>query len=326
MGPLMYFLDRFNADTLFSLNFDGLNLNSSFYALGMALDAPSFIELSPGDSPVNAPSPPGPLFADIDGTAGDDVLNGTSSADTINGFGGNDTIDGGLGNDIINGGDGDDVIIFSATNTSTSNSDTMDGGAGIDTFQVTSISAPGTRAVDLTAGEFLLGTFGGDIRGTLTNIENVEYSGTTNFDIRGDGGANILTVTGDSVNIIEGMGGNDTINAGGGQDVVDAGAGNDLIIDDNAWPSDGSEDDSYDGGTGIDTIDVSQGSGTTTNDVVVNLDTGFIVVGGANRDSLANIENAIVDGDGNITGSAVNNVLTAIGSGTNEPALSTFWE
>jgi len=82
MGPLMYFLDRFHADTLFSLNFDGLNLNSSFYALDMALDAPSFIELTPDDNPVNAPTPPGPLFAVINGTAGDDNLVGTASPDT----------------------------------------------------------------------------------------------------------------------------------------------------------------------------------------------------------------------------------------------------
>ena len=51
-----------------------------------------------------------PLYANIDGTPGDDTLNGSADADTINGFAGNDVINGYGGDDILNGGDDDDVI------------------------------------------------------------------------------------------------------------------------------------------------------------------------------------------------------------------------
>ena len=257
----MYFLDRLNTDNLFSLNFDNLAIGVDYKAMTIALAPPS-------GSPVNAPQPPGPLFANIDGDAGDNVLFGTNAADVINGFGGNDTLDGGTGsgvvsdgNDIINGGDGDDSIVYSATSTGSSNVDTNDGGNGNDTFSVTNLAASSfTFAVDLTAGEFTFGTFGGTVRGTLINIENVSYSGLADFDIRGDGGANILTATGDTVNIIEGMGGNDDINAGGGQDTVDAGAGNDIIRDtQGARPAD---NDVYDGGTGKDRSRISKASKT----------------------------------------------------------------
>jgi Ca2+-binding RTX toxin-like protein len=54
-------------------------------------------------------------MAEIDGTAGNNLLNGTANADTINGLGGSDTINGAGGNDTINRGDGNDLITGAST-------------------------------------------------------------------------------------------------------------------------------------------------------------------------------------------------------------------
>ena len=90
---------------------------------------------------------------DIDGTAGDDVLNGTDNGDDIDGAAGNDTInaaggddyvEGGQGNDTVNGGEGDDGLHGSEGDdtingeggedyvTGDAGNDTIDGGTGDD--------------------------------------------------------------------------------------------------------------------------------------------------------------------------------------------------
>jgi len=61
------------------------------------------------------------------GTSGNDTLHGGGGNDTIHGGDGNDTIDGFGGSNTINAGNGDDTIVFHST-------DTVDGGAGKDTF------------------------------------------------------------------------------------------------------------------------------------------------------------------------------------------------
>ncbi len=76
---------------------------------------------------------------DLDGTAGDDVINGTNTTDRVHGLGGNDTLTGNDGNDIINGGAGNDSL--SGGNGADwldggAGNDIMDGGAGADTFML----------------------------------------------------------------------------------------------------------------------------------------------------------------------------------------------
>ena len=78
---------------------------------------------------------------------------------------------------------------------------------------------------------------------TLTNIENVDFSDVTSFD---------LVLNGDAkANILKGGSGNDIIDGGSGDDKIYAGAGNDKV-----YASLGS--DYEDGGDGIDTFIIDE--------------------------------------------------------------------
>ena len=232
----MYFLDRFNSDTLFSFKFDALDLSSSFKTMDMALAAPLFTEFAPlqvvvpeaqhasedagesvaPDDGVNAPTPPGPLFAIINGTAGDDVLNGTASPDTINGLAGNDTINGGGGADTINGGDGDDYMILNWNE----GSDDFFGGSGSDTIDLSDPNFTSGLMFDLAAGTYQFGTADSveNVRGTQNN-DTISGSSSVN-DLWGNGGNDV----------INGLGGNDTLRDGDGDDTVNGGTGSDTFI------------------------------------------------------------------------------------------------
>lgn len=222
------------------------------------------------------------LNNEIAGGLDDDIINGGAGDDILDGgfFGGSS---GTTGTDTINGGAGNDVIIYSRDGTSGSDIDNNDGGAGIDTYSVTNLNDLGNNwSVDLTAGQMYFGDFGGSVRGNLTNIENILYTSTSAFDIRGDGGVNVLSSTGDSANEIEGMAGDDIINAGDGNDFVEGGAGADDM----------------DGGAGFDTLRYN----TSNAGVTVNLALGTSSGGHAVGDTFINFEN--------ITGSDFNDILT----------------
>ncbi|HYJ82036.1 MAG TPA: calcium-binding protein, partial [Allosphingosinicella sp.] len=70
-------------------------------------------------------------MADINGTAGADLLFGAAAADLISGGDGNDVLFGGAGDDHLVGGDGDDVLRGEAGN------DLLEGGAGNDDLSST---------------------------------------------------------------------------------------------------------------------------------------------------------------------------------------------
>ena len=212
----------------------------------------------------------------INGGAGDDMLYGGRGADILNGGDGNDILNGGFkdhgpnfistGSDIINGGAGDDIIIYSNTDTSSSDVDTIDGGTGTDTFVVDNILFD-TRAVDLTAGFFIFGQLDNifAVRGNLSNIENVTVSGAV--QVRGDAGDNVIRGTspdGNSFggNVFEGMGGNDTIWGGGDDDSIDGGTGNDMLYGETGADTihGGDGDDLLDGGDGNDDLTGGEGA------------------------------------------------------------------
>jgi Ca2+-binding RTX toxin-like protein len=74
---------------------------------------------------------------DIDGTAGDDVLDGTEVMDRITGFGGDDILNGGNGDDTLSGGDGADTLqggIGDDILEGGTGDDVLMGGAGDDTY------------------------------------------------------------------------------------------------------------------------------------------------------------------------------------------------
>ena len=188
----------------------------------------------------------------VNGT-GANVINGMAGNDTINAGGGNDTIDAGDGNDSVDAGDGDDTIVDTIAMFAT-NDDVFDGGAGIDTL-VHDLSWVSSVTFDLTAGWSM---YNGN-RDQLISIENLTVGGAAT--VIGSAVANVLTVNGTGANVINGMAGDDTIIAGGGNDTIDGGSGADSILagdgDDVINDTDGTTNDVYNGGAGIDRLDYS---------------------------------------------------------------------
>ncbi|HBS32387.1 MAG TPA: hypothetical protein DEA40_11700, partial [Parvularcula sp.] len=177
---------------------------------------------------------------------GNDWYDGLSGIDTIDGGGGDDTLIGGLANDSVLGGADDDLLIGFESNGATSPSsfdtdtliggdgndtivgavnDVIDGGAGVDTLDLSSVGVG--REVRV-----------GAVFGLLETNLNLEIIIGTNFNDSLQGlDQDILLVGG---------GGDDTLIGGSGDDTVRGGAGSD----------------SLNGGvTGFDVVDYSDSSG-----------------------------------------------------------------
>jgi uncharacterized delta-60 repeat protein len=317
----------------FALTFNSDGSISKGYLLGTeSID--HFIGTSSGDI----------LF----GLAGDDELYGGSGNDTLYGGDGNDTLNGGhgidtvdykdsgsdlvinlesgsgsgvdIGNDALSeiekviAGSGDDQIIGLASLSSNldggqgddvlaggSANDLLNGGVGFDTVDYESSQSDLT--INLQLG-FATGTDVG--RDSLSKIENAT----------GGNGNDVITALSNSKALLEGGGGNDTLNGGNaadtlyggdGNDVVNAGNGNDLIVG-----GDGAGNDRYNGGYGIDTVKYSSAQAGIT----VNLTSGTATSSAGDdaahigNDVLSLIENVIA-GDFNDTliGSSLANRL-----------------
>ncbi len=163
-----------------------------------------------------------------------------------------------------------------------SGAETMFGGAGIDTL-------------DLSIGNFIY-TFNTE---TGESVEYGSFESFLEFEIFIFGGANDTITTHSTFGVVE---------------TVFGGGGNDTIIDSTGT---GLTDlDTYDGGAGTDTIRFTSPD-LTDNRWVVNLATGFMTFEGDNRDVLTGFENVIVDNGAGIVGDNNDNVLTAIGSFNN---------
>ena len=129
--------------------------------------------------------------AQVQGTAGNDVITLREGNEKAFGLAGDDVLQGGLGDDVL------------------------DGGAGFDTADYTTSSA----GVTIDLGLITAQNSGGAGRDTLIAIEGV----------RGSAFADILT--GNAVaNVLTGGGGNDTLRGNGGSDVIDGGAGIDTAV------------------------------------------------------------------------------------------------
>ena len=136
--------------------------------------------------------------------------------------GGNDIITGTAGSNVISTGDGNDTIIDLQA-MGPADDDVYNGGNGIDTL-VHDLNWVSTVTFDLTAGFAMLN---GSNRDQLISIENLTVGGSAT--VIGSAVANVLTVNGTGANVINGLAGNDTIDAGDGNDTIDGGAGNDTI-------------------------------------------------------------------------------------------------
>jgi Ca2+-binding RTX toxin-like protein len=183
-------------------------------------------------------------------------FSGGFGADTLDGGGGNDTLKGGDGNDTLLGGAGNDYLLYAESFFSATNVDSFDGGIGSDTFVISSFSL-GAATINLLSGKLLDGAA---LRGTITNVENVQVAGSQN--VTGDAGDNVISNTLSGDNIFSGLAGNDTLNGGGGVDRLYGGRGNDTL--DGGFGNDrirgGNGNDTIIGGSGTDNIKGNKGN------------------------------------------------------------------
>jgi Ca2+-binding RTX toxin-like protein len=115
----------------------------------------------------------------------------------------------------------------------------------------------------------------------------------------GDGDDYVESFAGND--ILDGGDGNDHLYAGSGNDIVDGGAGDDLIVG-----GDGAGNDTYRGGSGVDTVKYT----SATKAISVNLSAGKASGTEINNDKLYDIENLIAgDGSDTIVGGIVSNYL-----------------
>jgi Ca2+-binding RTX toxin-like protein len=221
------------------------------------------------------------------GGEADDNFDGLAGNDTINGNGGNDTLAGGLGNDLIDGGMGDDV---------------MTGGLGDDTYVVdseddiiTELATGGTDTVKTDLAFYGLED--------LPQVENLTYTGTTDFMGLGNALANTITGgigndllwggEGVAIDTLIGGAGNDFLEGGGGADKMTGGLG----------------DDTYDVDNAADVVTELTGVGSGNDTIYTSLKTFTLAT-----TALANVENLTASqSTGNsysLTGNTLNNTIT----------------
>ena len=122
--------------------------------------------------------------AAVTGGGGNDPLYGSYGDDTVAGGDGNDSLHGDTGNDKLYGGANDDSLDGGA------GADTMVGGLGNDTYVVddaldvvTEAASGGTDSVQTLLASLTL----------ATNVENLTYTGSSNFTGTGNAAANVIT-------------------------------------------------------------------------------------------------------------------------------------
>ena len=287
------------------------------------------------------------------GSEGNDQLRGDDQAnqlidgagvDLLEGRDGNDTLVAvaDMDRDTLIGGEGNDVFIAQDTDANTHRliyNDTMDGGAGDDTFFFNRGISPHYSGRDRTEYNEVLGGEGNDTlsfegagdqravrissaagQGDTIWVENthgqryvratgIENITGTDIDNMGD----TIDATG-SDNIIQGLGGNDTIKGYGGADVIDGGEGDDTLHG-------GTGDDYLIGGAGADRI-----YGGTGNDTIVSGTEADHIFGEAGDDLIT--INAATGGADIIDGGEGSDTLTIEGDtnvtiNLNDPFAST---
>ena len=241
------------------------------------------------------------------GEGGDDVLRGKGGDDFLEGGAGNDKLYGGDAKDYLAGGVGDDRLYGDAGDDALEaheGDDWLDGGAGNDLMH--GGTGDDTYVVD-SAGDIVTEEIGGGghdrviggVSYALTvNIEDLTLTGSADITGIGNGLGNAMTNEGTGWVVLNGGGGNDTLNAGtqvgyhdraneayggDGDDVIRGGgsqlnawgdAGNDTLIGSSAG-------DYLHGGDGNDTV-----SGGAGNDYITGGLGADVLSGGAGADRL----------------------------------------
>ena len=235
-----------------------------------------------------------------------DIENVTFKGDydvIITGDDGNNIIRAGDGDDYTYGGKGNDIIYANL------GKDFEDGGDDIDTY-VIDTDMNYVPVIDLKLETaYLQGTtpiYNNGYDNGVRNFENVTMLGTTDVEVIGDDGNNILT----------GGSGNDILRTGAGNDQLVGGLGDDILV------LSGSGTSTLDGGEGIDTFKVNlNGVDAPENDpnftYLIDLTSDF--AGSRNdptnpkNDIIRNIENIDYSGSHNseIIGDANDNIISS---------------
>jgi uncharacterized delta-60 repeat protein len=212
------------------------------------------------------------------GTEADDDLVGGVGDDTVVAFSGNDTLDGALGSDSMEGGSGNDYyyvddegdVVFETNNNPVGEEGPRllhNEGGTVDTVDA---------GIDYILGTYLenlLQSGGLDIDGIGNSLDNF---------LRGNVGANVLDGLGGNDSIMGELGA-DTLGGGQGLDTIDGGAGDDWILG-------GRGSDSIFGLAGADHLEGSPGfdtiQGGTGNDSVYGGQAGDVLYGNRGGDLL----------------------------------------
>lgn len=215
----------------------------------------------------------------LNGGEGEDVLTGADSNDTLNGGEDGDIIAGAKGDDVLNGGPGNDTLVW----TNDDGSDTINGDAGDDTFDVAGSPIQGDA--------FLLEPNGARVRLTRVNLRrSVLDTSAERIHINGLGGSEFVLEDGDVGELtrlsVDGGGGADTIFGTDGPDVISGGPGNDTL-------SAGAGDDRIAGDGGDDTINAGAGD----DQVIWNDGDGSDVVNGDEGRDDTEVNGDAVEGD-----------------------------
>ncbi len=235
----------------------------------------------------------GGMAIEVDGGAGNDVLNAESlqNSATLIGGSGADTLNSGVGVDVLYGGDGDDFL------TAGNRADTIHGGSGYDTLVET---VDGFAYLDDTyferTEEF------GSVSDELDSIESAHLTGGDQNDriyasyniIRQANFSGEITLAGGAGNdkLVAGSG-DATLLGGSGNDTLEGGGGNDLLRGE-------SGDDTLTGNLGNDVLDggADHDELYQAADTNLTLRTGLLV--GVGTDTLLNFEAVTLGGlDGN---------------------------
>ena len=247
---------------------------------------------------ISSTSPQGvPVLHNVtisDGTA----AVASSGADIIFGGSGNDVITAGGGNDIINGGGGTNTAVYSGLVNNYVYTMNADGSVTVADQRA---GSPDGTDTDINIQDY---QFGDGLVLTQAQLAFAVITGTAGNDVLT--GSNIANAG----QIIQGLGGNDTLTAGtGGNTILDAGDGTDTLRDAGAAAPASIVDTMY-GGTGNDTFIV-----TRANDVIIaqpNDGTDTVRTNLSTYILPANVENLVYTGTRGITatGNALNNVFS----------------
>ena len=222
----------------------------------------------------------------------------SSGADIIFGGTANDVITGGGGNDYINGGGGTNTAVYSGLVNNYTYTLNPDGSVIV---ADTRAGSPDGTDTDINIQDY---QFGDGLVLTQAQLAFAVITGTAGNDVLV--GSNIANAG----QIIQGLGGNDTLTAGtGGNTILDGGDGNDTLRDAGAAAAASIVDTMY-GGTGNDTFIV-----TRANDIIVEQANGGTDTVRTNLSTYvlpANVENLVYTGNSGITatGNALNNTFS----------------